>query len=53
MGYCNSVQFVQRQLDIILRNCRLFTRAYIDDIVIWSLTLEDHEHALRKSYGTP
>ena len=48
MGYCNSVQYVQRQLDGILRDCRTFARAYIDDIVIWSETLEDHEEFLRR-----
>ena len=45
MGYCNSVQHVQRQLDRILRRFREFCRAYVDDIVIWSDTLDDHiEH---------
>ena len=48
MGYCNSVQYVQRQLDGILRECRTFVRAYIDDIVVWSATLEEHEECLRR-----
>ena len=47
MGYCNSVQYVQRQLDNILRDCQAFARAYIDDIVIWAKTAEDHKMALR------
>lgn len=47
MGYCNSVQYVQRQLDKILRPCREFARAYVDDIVIFSKTPEEHLQHLR------
>jgi hypothetical protein len=46
MGYTNSVQYVQRQIDNILRDCRSFCRAYIDDILIASKTLEEHEEHL-------
>ena len=46
MGYCNSVQYVQRRLDGILRECGSFAKAYIDDIVIFSRTLTDHLHHL-------
>ena len=51
MGYCNSAQYVQRQLDNLLRNQRDFVRAYIDDIVIFSKSLEDHLHHLRTVFG--
>ncbi|RMJ21267.1 Integrase core domain-containing protein, partial [Aspergillus sp. HF37] len=42
MGYVNSVAYVQRQIDQILRRFRDYCRAYIDDIVIASKTFEDH-----------
>jgi hypothetical protein len=51
MGYCNSVQYVQRQLDNLLRPCRDFARAYIDDIVIFSKTLDDHVRHLHHVFS--
>src|SRR5436190_22675868 len=42
MSFCNSVTYVQQQIDNILRLLRAFVRAYIDDIVIFSRTLDDH-----------
>ncbi|PPJ59008.1 hypothetical protein CBER1_11528 [Cercospora berteroae] len=42
MGFANSVQYVQRQLDRILKKFNYCSRAYIDDIVIYSRTFEDH-----------
>lgn len=42
MGYVNSVAYVQRQIDQILRPFRDYCQAYIDDIVIASKTFEDH-----------
>ena len=42
MGYKNSPPYVQRQVDGILRPYREFSRAYIDDIVVYSRTLEEH-----------
>lgn len=42
MGHCNSIAYVQRQLDGILRGLRKFCRAYIDDIVIALNSLEEH-----------
>ena len=48
MGYCNSVQYVQRQLDGILRPCRAFARAYIDDIVIFLKSFEKYIEYLRE-----
>lgn len=42
MGFQNSPPYVQRQIDRILRSHRGYARAYIDDIVIFSKTLEEH-----------
>ena len=42
MGYKNSIPYVQRIIDGILRPFRKFARAYIDDVVIFSRTLEEH-----------
>lgn len=47
MGFCNSPPYVQRQMDRILREFQEFCRAYIDDIVIFSATLEEHVQHLR------
>ena len=45
MGFRNSPGYVQRLIDDILRPHRAFCRAYIDDIVIFSASLEEHvEH---------
>jgi Reverse transcriptase (RNA-dependent DNA polymerase) len=45
MGYMNSPAYVQRQLDNKFRDMHSFVRAYIDDMIIFSGTLEDHlEH---------
>lgn len=47
MGYRNSPAYVQRMIDRILRPFRAFARAYVDDIVIYSNSLEelvDHLH---------
>nr|OMP83046.1 Retrovirus-related Pol polyprotein from transposon gypsy [Diplodia seriata] len=50
MGFINSVAYVQRQLDWILRECREFARAYIDDLTIHDRTLEDHLDHLEKVF---
>jgi hypothetical protein len=42
MGFKNSVSYVQRQIDRILRPFRDFSRAYVDDVVIFSKTLKEH-----------
>ena len=47
MGFKNSPPYVQRQTDILLRPFRAFSKAYIDDIVIFSKTLKDHVMHLR------
>lgn len=47
MGYRNSLTYVQRRIDTILRPCRAFDRAYVDDIVIFSKSPEEHIEYLR------
>lgn len=42
MGFKNSPAYVQRKIDAILRVYREFARAYVDDIVVFSHTLEEH-----------
>ena len=51
MGYKNSPAYVQRQIDRLLRAYRKFARAYVDDIVIFSRTLEEHLSHLRQVFG--
>ncbi len=47
MGYINSVAYVQREIDNILRNVRDWTKAYIDDIICGGTSLEDFLRKLR------
>ena len=47
MGYCNSPAYVQRQVDRLLREFKAFAKGYVDDIVIFSHTLEEHIRHLR------
>ena len=51
MGFKNSVPYVQRIMDEILREYREFARCYIDDIVIFSKTLDDHIEHLDKVFA--
>ncbi|KAJ5945984.1 hypothetical protein N7454_002823 [Penicillium verhagenii] len=46
MGSVNSVAYVQRQIDNILREFREWCRAYIDDVTIVADTFEEHLHRL-------
>lgn len=46
IGFKNSPAYVQRQMDRILRIYK-FARAYIDDVVVSSTTLEEHIVHLR------
>lgn len=50
MGYKNSPAYVQRQIDRILRLYRAFARAYVDDIIVFSKTAEEHAEHLRKIF---
>ena len=47
MGYINSVAYVQREIDNILRDVRDWARAYIDDIICGGSSLDDLLHKLR------
>ena len=51
MGYKNSPAYVQRQIDRLLRDYKVYARAYIDDVVIYSETLEEHVKHLRAIFG--
>ena len=42
MRYKNSSIYVQRQIDEILRLYRFFSRAYVDDVIIFFRFLEEH-----------
>lgn len=49
MGYYNSVAYVQRQMDFILRHFRAWCRVYVDDVVTASETFHEnckHLHML-------
>ena len=51
MGYRNSPAYVQRMIDRILRPFRHFCRAYVDDIVIFSSSEEEHFQHLRQIFA--
>ena len=42
MGFKNSSAYVQRQTDFMFKNFRGFARIYIDDIIIFSTSLQNH-----------
>ena len=42
MGFINSVPCVQRQMDIQLKESTEFCKVYIDDIVVASVSFEEH-----------
>ena len=50
MGFKGSPLYVQRQTDNILRPVRDFARAFIDDIIIFSHSLEEHVDHLRQVF---
>ena len=50
MGYKGSPPYVQRQTDALLRPLRAFVRAFVDDIIVFSRTLADHESHLRQLF---
>ena len=42
MRFKNSSTYVQRKIDIILRAYRVFVRAYVDDVIVFSHILKEH-----------
>ena len=50
MSFKNSSLYVQRQTDKLLRSFRAFARVYVNDIVIFSKTLEEHLNHLRQMF---
>ena len=50
LGYKNSPAYVQRRIDTLLQDYP-WAKAYIDDVVIASHTLEEHIHHLRTIFG--
>jgi len=50
MGFQNSPPYVQRQIDTLLRPCKAFARAYIDDIAIFCRVLSDHKDHLHQVF---
>ena len=52
MGFRNSPAYVQRMIDNVLRGHRLYSRAYVDDITIFSMTKADHLQHLHGVFAT-
>ena len=50
--YKNSLTYVQRQIDRVLRKHRKYSRTYVDDIIIFSETLEKHLRHLIEVFDT-
>ena len=50
MNYRNSSVYVQRQIDSILRKYRNFVRAYVNDIIMFSNSLENHLRYLNQIF---
>ena len=50
MGYKGSPPYVQRQTDTMLRPFKDFARAFVDDIIIFSRTLQEHLSHLRQIF---
>ena len=42
IGFCNSIPYVQRQMDLLLKDFADFCRAYLDDIVVALDTFDLH-----------
>ena len=50
MSYKESLTYVQRQIDQILQDFSEFVKAYIDNIIIFSETLNKHLDHLKKVF---
>ncbi len=51
MGYKGSIAYVQREIDRVLRPLRAFARAYVDDVVVASKTLQEHIEHLHRVFS--
>ena len=51
MGYRNSQAYVQRQIDRLLYEYRHFAKAYVDDVVVFSQSLEEHLRHLNQVFS--
>jgi Reverse transcriptase (RNA-dependent DNA polymerase)/RNase H-like domain found in reverse transcriptase/Integrase zinc binding domain len=51
MGYRNSPAYVQRFMDKFLKKHASYCRAFIDDVVIYSNTFEEHRQHLDTIFG--
>ena len=51
MGYKGSPPYVQRQTDKLLRPYKDFAKAYVDDMVVYSKTLEEHLNHLHQIFS--
>ena len=50
MKYKNFLVYVQRQIDRLLRLHRHYVKTYVDDIVIYFKTLDEHKTHLRSIF---
>ena len=50
MSFKESSTYVQRQIDVILRNHKNYSKAFINDIVVYSKTLNDHIKHLKSIF---
>ncbi len=50
MGYKGSPPYVQRQTDAMLRPLKKFAKAYVDDFIIFPMTLEEHVDHLTQMF---
>ena len=51
MGYCNSSSYIQWQMNKILHLFCTFAQEYVNDIIIFSKTLNEHVHHLHQVFS--
>ena len=49
-GLANAPGIFQQHMSIVLHNCESFALAYLDDIIIFSSNLEDHEKHIQQAF---
>ena len=50
MNFRNNFAYIQRQIDIVLRQYRVFARVYVDNIVVFNKILKKHLKYLTKMF---